>query len=69
MQPEKLDQTSDAYNPVDDQAVAQAHQVDPALFIEPKLERKLVRKIDAYMMSIMGLLYLMCFLDRANIGA
>lgn len=80
---EKTEHTSDTYNPVDE-AVAQPGHIDPALFIDPKVEKKLVRRIDTYVISIMGvsyqyrtsyhkltrkLLYLMCFLDRSNIGA
>lgn len=39
---------------------------NPDLYIDPKEEKKLVRRIDAYVISILGLLYLMCFLDRGN---
>ena len=35
-------------------------------FIEPSVEKKLLRRIDLFTISILGALYLMCFLDRGN---
>lgn len=36
--------------------------------MDPKTERRLVRKIDLYIVPTVALLYLFCFIDRANIG-
>lgn len=35
---------------------------------DPKAEAKLRRKIDLYIVPTVFLLYLFCFIDRANIG-
>lgn len=35
---------------------------------DPKVERKLCYKIDLYIVPTVALLYLFCFIDRANIG-
>lgn len=35
---------------------------------DPKAEAKLRRKIDLMIVPIVSLLYLFCFIDRANIG-
>jgi hypothetical protein len=35
---------------------------------DPKAEAKLVRKIDLMIVPTVALLYLFCFIDRANIG-
>lgn len=36
---------------------------------DPKVEAKLRRKIDLYVVPTVALLYLFCFIDRANIGS
>ncbi|KAH7072637.1 putative MFS transporter [Paraphoma chrysanthemicola] len=38
------------------------------LHFDPKAERRLVRKIDLYIVPTVAMLYLFCFIDRANIG-
>ncbi|KAJ4984444.1 major facilitator superfamily transporter [Stagonosporopsis vannaccii] len=38
------------------------------LRLDPRTERRLVRKIDLYIVPTVALLYLFCFIDRANIG-
>jgi len=38
------------------------------LRLDPSFERRLVRKIDLYIVPTVALLYLFCFIDRANIG-
>lgn len=43
-------------------------QETPETF-DPKTEAKLVRKIDLMIVPTVSLLYLFCFIDRANIGA
>jgi hypothetical protein len=35
---------------------------------DPKAEARLCRKIDLYIVPTVSLLYLFCFIDRANIG-
>ncbi|WWC65480.1 uncharacterized protein I303_108098 [Kwoniella dejecticola CBS 10117] len=42
------------------------HEDIPAL--DPHEERRLLRKLDTYVISILGVLYLLSFLDRSNIG-
>lgn len=38
------------------------------LHFDPIAERRLVRKIDFYIIPTVAMLYLFCFIDRANIG-
>ncbi|KAF1841206.1 MFS general substrate transporter [Cucurbitaria berberidis CBS 394.84] len=38
------------------------------LHFDPAAERRLVRKIDLYIVPTVAMLYLFCFIDRANIG-
>lgn len=40
----------------------------PLVEIDPKAEAKLKLKIDLYVLPTVALLYLFCFIDRANIG-
>lgn len=40
----------------------------PLLQFDPVEERRLVYKIDLYIIPTVALLYLFCFIDRANIG-
>jgi hypothetical protein len=37
-------------------------------YVDPKLEKRIIRKIDANLITLFGALYLMSFLDRSNIG-
>lgn len=39
-----------------------------AMDIDPVAERRLRHRIDLFVVPIVALLYLFCFLDRANIG-
>ncbi|VDC01569.1 unnamed protein product [Peniophora sp. CBMAI 1063] len=43
-------------------------EVDLAYVVEPEAERRLVRRIDARIVPTCMLIYLLCYLDRANIG-
>lgn len=36
--------------------------------VDPKAEAQIRRKIDLHIIPIVSLLYLFCFIDRANIG-
>lgn len=36
---------------------------------DPEAEKRLLRKIDWYVVPTVAILYLFCFIDRANIGA
>jgi sugar phosphate permease len=42
--------------------------VSQTLTIDPKLEAKLVRKLDLYIAPVMTIIFLTAYLDRANIG-
>ncbi|ORY78469.1 major facilitator superfamily domain-containing protein [Leucosporidium creatinivorum] len=42
--------------------------LDSELYIDPKEEKKLLRKLDFFLISLLGTLYLLSFLDRSNIG-
>ena len=50
----------------DGQAVVDA--ADDIPYIDPIEEKRLLRKLDAYIVSILGMLYLISFLDRSTIG-
>lgn len=39
-----------------------------AFYFDPKAEARLRRKIDWYIVPTVSLMYLFCFIDRANIG-
>lgn len=41
---------------------------DVVAYIDPAEERKLLWKVDLVLISLLGYLYLLCFLDRSNIG-
>ncbi|KAL5628185.1 hypothetical protein BROUX41_002933 [Berkeleyomyces rouxiae] len=36
--------------------------------IDPKAEARLLRKLDLYLIPTVSVLYLFCFIDRANVG-
>lgn len=36
--------------------------------IDPKVERKVVAKLDLFLTPVLFIVYLSCFIDRANIG-
>lgn len=40
----------------------------PETHLDPKIERKALLKLDLLLVSLMSSLYLLAFLDRANIG-
>jgi hypothetical protein len=42
--------------------------IDVVAYIDPAEERKLLRKVDCILVSLLGYLYMLCFLDRSNIG-
>jgi hypothetical protein len=42
--------------------------VHPTLGLDPAAESRLRLKIDLYIVPIASLMYLFCFIDRANIG-
>lgn len=44
------------------------HGIGTELYIDPAKEAKLVAKLDLAFTPIIMLLYLVCFLDRSNIG-
>ncbi|KAM4064583.1 major facilitator superfamily protein [Hirsutella rhossiliensis] len=50
------------------QALPPAAGGDENTALDPREERRLLLKLDAFFVPIMMLLYLSCFLDRANIG-
>ncbi|WAO91461.1 Putative transporter [Fusarium falciforme] len=41
---------------------------NPLVFFDPKAEARLRRKIDLYIVPTVAIIYLFCFIDRANIG-
>jgi len=41
---------------------------DESLYIDPKEEAKLVRKLDLFIMPMFSMIYFLSFLDRSNIG-
>ncbi|KAL0469716.1 hypothetical protein QR685DRAFT_298021 [Neurospora intermedia] len=41
---------------------------NPLIELDPVAESKLRRKIDLYVVPTVAILYLFCFIDRANIG-
>lgn len=43
-------------------------QLSEKPYIDPAEEKKLLRKLDAWLLTILGALYLLAFLDRGNIG-
>ncbi|KAH9869405.1 hypothetical protein IAQ61_006611 [Plenodomus lingam] len=48
---------------------AEAISVDPVLEeIDPEVERRVRRKLDVHLVPLVGVLYLLAFLDRSNIG-
>lgn len=48
--------------------VATDNRGRPLVQFDPKAEARLRRKIDLYIVPTVALLYLFCFIDRANIG-
>jgi hypothetical protein len=40
----------------------------PLVEFDPKAEARLRRKLDLFLVPTVSLLYLFCFIDRANIG-
>ncbi|KAM3415155.1 hypothetical protein BST61_g10279 [Cercospora zeina] len=44
------------------------HDSTPEVHFDPGAEKRLRRKIDMYIVPTVALLYLFCFIDRANIG-
>lgn len=47
----------------------QEHVVDETeIYIDPKVEAKILRKIDIYLMPLLTIAFLSAYLDRSNIG-
>lgn len=47
---------------------AQAGDTQIVLEIDPKDEKKVLAKLDIFLTPILFIVYLSCFIDRANIG-
>lgn len=43
-------------------------EAEARLHIDPNEEKKLLAKLDLFLMPVIMLVYLCCFLDRSNIG-
>lgn len=55
--------------PITDAKTASTNEeAQNALFIDPKDEARVVRKLDLFLTPILFVVYLSCFIDRANIG-
>jgi MFS family permease len=48
--------------------ITQNRYGEPLIQFDPLAEKRLVRKFDLYIVPTVSLLYLFCFIDRANIG-
>lgn len=48
--------------------VTDAGSLDGALFIEPDVEKKLLRKLDIFLAPVFTIIFLAAYLDRSNIG-
>lgn len=62
------DDRSDKKHGAVDSASNHVDEETPPVF-DPKAEARLRRKIDLMIIPTVSLLYLFCFIDRANIGA
>lgn len=54
--------------PAGDTSSAEEHGAFQDVTIDPKEEVKLLAKLDLFLVPIIMLVYLSCFLDRSNIG-
>lgn len=52
----------------DAKATSTNDEAQNALYIDPKDEARVVRKLDLFLTPILFVVYLSCFIDRANIG-
>ncbi|KAH6989041.1 major facilitator superfamily domain-containing protein [Ilyonectria sp. MPI-CAGE-AT-0026] len=52
----------------DAKAASTNEEAQNALYIDPKDEARVVRKLDLFLTPILFVVYLSCFIDRANIG-
>lgn len=50
------------------QGFAMFRSVQPTVGLDPAAESRLRLKIDLYIVPVASLMYLFCFIDRANIG-
>ena len=41
---------------------------EPAFVPDPKMEKQVLRRLDALVLPILAMMYLLSFLDRSNIG-
>ncbi|KAL2687959.1 hypothetical protein Neosp_005529 [[Neocosmospora] mangrovei] len=53
---------------MDADAMSANEEAQHALYIDPKEEAKVVRKLDIFLTPVLFIVYLSCFIDRANIG-
>jgi hypothetical protein len=53
---------------MDVDAISANEEAQHALYIDPKEEAKVVRKLDILLTPVLFIVYLSCFIDRANIG-
>ncbi|KAI8671946.1 hypothetical protein LRP88_03526 [Fusarium phalaenopsidis] len=53
---------------MDADAISANEEAQHALYIDPKEEAKVVRKLDIFLTPVLFIVYLSCFIDRANIG-
>jgi hypothetical protein len=53
---------------MDVDAISANEEAQHALYIDPKEEAKVVRKLDIFLTPVLFIVYLSCFIDRANIG-
>lgn len=68
-EPQALDEKKafdDGSSPKDSSEVSSGHVNE--FHVDPKADRKLTAKIDFKVIPILGILYLICFLDRTNIA-
>lgn len=53
---------------MDVDAISANEEAQHALYIDPKEEAKVMRKLDIFLTPVLFIVYLSCFIDRANIG-
>ncbi|WAO88938.1 MFS domain-containing protein [Fusarium falciforme] len=53
---------------MDADTISANEEAQHALYIDPKEEAKVVRKLDIFLTPVLFIVYLSCFIDRANIG-
>lgn len=53
---------------MDADTISANEEAQHALYLDPKEEAKVVRKLDIFLTPVLFIVYLSCFIDRANIG-